>query len=142
MKCEKLKIGSGKQSVKKRFAVSTSPKHLIRSKLRAPGSFGWLASPKKAAHNHVYNSAPSNACYIATIYGDFNAWQVKRLRQYRDNVLAAHMLGLIFIFLYYRLSPYFVILFKDIRPLNDIARKLLDVIAHKISAQSMHDNVL
>jgi hypothetical protein len=130
-------MGLIKQLVEKRIAVRKSPRDLIRSKLGTPGGISRRINPKKAAYNGVYSSAPGNACYIATIYGDINAWQVKRLRQYRDNVLATHMLGQIFIFLYYKFSPYLVIFFKDIGPLNDAVRKLLDAIVHKISNESM-----
>jgi hypothetical protein len=134
-KCEILKIGVRKPSVKKRIAAHTSPKRLIRSKIRAPNGFGWLTNPKKAAYNRAYYRTTKKACYIATaVYGDSDAWQVERLREYRDKVLADHLLGLIFIFLYYELSPHFVILFKDARPLNDFVRKLLDAIVHDISS--------
>jgi hypothetical protein len=135
-------MGLINQLVSKRIAARRPPRNLMRSKLGTPGGIGWRINPKKAAYNGVYASAPGSACYIATIYGDNNAWQVKRLRKYRDNVLATHMLGQIFIFLYYKFSPYFVIFFKDIGPLNNAIRKLLNAIVHKISTQGQHDNVL
>jgi hypothetical protein len=97
-----LKIGIRKPSIKKRIAARTSPKRMIRSKIRVPKGYGWLTNPKKAAYNRVYNHTTKKACYIATaVYGDSDAWQVERLRQYRDKVLASHLLGLLFINLYY-----------------------------------------
>jgi len=128
-----LKIGIRKPSVNKRIAARTSPKRIVRSKVRAPKGFGWLTNPKKAAYNRVYHRTTKKACYIATtVYGDPDAWQVERLRQYRDNVLTNHLLGLIFIWLYYEVSPHLVVLLKDVRPLNQVVRKLLDAIVCEI----------
>ena len=121
-----LKIGIRKPSVKKRIAARTSLKRMVRSKVRAP-------NPKKAAYNRVYNRTTKKACYIATaVYNDPDAWQVEKLRNYRDTVLTNHLLGLIFIWLYYEVSPHLVLLFKDIRPLNYVVRKLLDVVVREI----------
>ena len=128
-----LKIGIRKPSVKKRIAARTSLKRMVRSKVRAPKGFGWLTNPKKAAYNRVYNRTTKQACYIATaVYNDPDAWQVEKLRNYRDTVLTNHLLGLIFIWLYYEVSPHLVFLFKDIRPLNYVVRKLLDVVVREI----------
>ena len=129
-----MKIGIRKPSVKKRIAAHTSLKRMLRSKVRAPKGFGWLTNPKKAAYNRVYHRTTKKACYIATtVYGDPDAWQVERLRHYRDNVLTNHLLGVIFIWLYYEVSPHLVVLFKEVRPLNRVARKLLDAVARKMS---------
>lgn len=133
-----MKIGIRKPSIKKRIAARTSPKRIIRSKIRAPKGYGWLTNPKKAAYNRVYNRTTKKACYIATaVYGDSDAWQVERLRQYRDKVLASNLLGLLFINLYYELSPRFIFLFKDIRLINLISRKFLDILIDKISIETM-----
>lgn len=132
-----MKIGIRKPSIKKRIAARTSPKRMIRSKIRVPKGYGWLTNPKKAAYNRVYNRTTKKACYIATaVYGDSDAWQVERLRQYRDKVLASHLLGLLFINLYYELSPRFIFLFKKIRLINLMSRKLLDIVVDKISTET------
>ena len=108
-----MKIGIRKPSGKKRTAARISPKRKIRSKVRAPKGFGWLTNPKKAVYNRVYHRTTKKACYIATtVYGDPDAWQVERLRQYKDNVLTNHSLGLIFIWFYYEVSPHLVVLSK------------------------------
>jgi len=44
-----LKIGIRKPSVKKRIAARTSPKRMVRPKVRAPKGFGWLTNPKKSS---------------------------------------------------------------------------------------------
>lgn len=132
-----MKIGIRKPSIKKRIAARTSPKRMIRSKIRVPKGYGWLTNPKKAAYNRVYNCTTKKACYIATaVYGDSDAWQFERLRQYRDKVLASHLLGLLFINLYYELSPRFIFLFKKIRLINLMSRKLLDIVVDKISTET------
>jgi hypothetical protein len=136
-----VKIGIRKPSVKKRIAAHTSLKRMLRSKVRAPKGFGWLTNPKKAAYNRVYHRTTKKACYIATtVYGDSDAWQVKKLRNYRDNVLMNHLLGLIFIRLYYEVSPHLIVLFKNARPLNHVARRLLDAIVSKISTSYGSDS--
>ena len=136
-----MKIGIRKPSGKKRIAARVSPKRMIRSKVRAPKGFGWLTNPKRAAYNRIYHRTTKKACYIATaVYGDPDAWQVERLRLYRDNVLTNHLLGLIFIWLYYEISPHFIVLFKDIRPLNSIVRRLLDIIVREIPTQLKRDD--
>jgi hypothetical protein len=133
-----LKIGIRKFSVKKRLAARASPKRMIRSKVRAPKGFGWLTNPKKAAYNRVYHRTTKKACYIATtVYDDPDAWQVERLRQYRDNVLTNHLLGLIFIWFYYEVSPHLVVILKNVRPLNQVVRKMLDAIVREISTSEV-----
>jgi exodeoxyribonuclease VII large subunit len=89
---------------------------------------------EKAAYKGEYGDKPrKKACYIATaVYGEDDAWQVKKLRKFRDETLSNHWMGRFFIEVYYAVSPYFVLLFKDLKPLNFIARKLLDIVAHKI----------
>jgi len=136
-----LKIGIRKPSINKRIAARTSLKRMVRSKTRVPKGYGWLTNPKKAAYNRVYYRTTKKACYIATaVYGDSEAWQVEELRRYRDNVLANHLMGLLFILTYYELSPHFVTLFKDARPLNKMVRIFLDAIVHKITIQRPLDS--
>jgi hypothetical protein len=122
-----VKFGYRKPSIKKRIASRTSWKRALRSKYRAPKGYGWLTNPKKAAYNRVYYRTTKKACYIATtVYGDVDAWQVVKLREYRDNVLRKTWGGRAFINTYYLVSPYLVTLFKYIKPLNMATRKVLD----------------
>jgi hypothetical protein len=78
-------------------------------------------------YNKIYNKTTRKACYIATaVYGDEDAWQVEKLRQFRDNNLNHNLFGLTFVYLYYSISPYLVRFFKNIKLLNTSMRKILD----------------
>lgn len=66
-------------------------------------------------------------CYVATMaYGDIHAPEVQLLRKYRDEKLRHHWLGIWFMRFYYRTSPLFVFLAKDMGWLNRLIRKGLD----------------
>lgn len=68
-------------------------------------------------------------CYVATmVYGDYNAPEVKILRQYRDNVLAKHFTGQLFIKVYYRTSPLFVRIFRNNKLVKHGIRRILSKI--------------
>lgn len=122
-----MKFGYRKPSIKKRIAARTSLKRAIRSKTRVPKGYGWITNPKKAMYNRVYYRTTKKACYIATaVYGDVDAWQVVKLRDYRDNILRKSFWGRIFIYTYYLISPGLAGLFKDIKPINNLTKKLLD----------------
>lgn len=128
-----MKFGFRTPSLKKRISARTSVKRAIRSKVRVPKGYGILTNPKKAMYNKVYNRTTRKACYIATaVYGDQDAWQVEKLRQYRDNCLSHHFTGRIFIFLYYLVSPQLVSLFKNVRIVNELSRRLLDNLVERI----------
>jgi hypothetical protein len=122
-----VRFGYRKPSFKKRITSRTSWKRALRAKYRAPKGYGWLTNPKKAAYNRVYYRTTKKACYVATaVYGDVDAWQVVKLREYRDNVLRKTKRGRAFIYTYYLVSPHLVTLFKHIKPLNMATRKVLD----------------
>jgi hypothetical protein len=63
-----MKFGYRKPSLKKRIAVRTSLKRVVRHSLgfKAPRGFGWLTDPKKAAYNRVYNKT-SKGCMMTLI---------------------------------------------------------------------------
>ena len=66
-------------------------------------------------------------CYIATMaYGDYDHPQVLALRKFRDRILKHSFLGRIFIFLYYRVSPFMAKKLKDKAEINIKIRKLVD----------------
>lgn len=77
------------------------------------------------------NTNPSNnkseGCYIATMaYGDYDHPQVVILRDFRDKVLLSTSLGMVFVRLYYWLSPKLVRILKDHKKTNTLIRKSLD----------------
>lgn len=66
-------------------------------------------------------------CYIATaVYGSYHSYEVVLLRMYRDKVLKKHLLGRIFIKIYYTLSPKLSKYFGSINALNNWTRKKLN----------------
>jgi len=68
-------------------------------------------------------------CYVATmVYGDYDAPEVKILRQYRDNVLAKYIAGNLFIKFYYRTSPVFVRIFGNNKLVKQGIRRILSKI--------------
>jgi len=128
-----VKFGFRTPSLKKRISARTSVKRAIRSKIRVPKGYGILTNPKKAMYNKVYNRTTRKACYIATaVYGDQDAWQVEKFRQYRDNCLNNYFIGRIFICIYYLVSPSLVSLFKNVKIVNAFTRKLLDNLVERI----------
>lgn len=73
-------------------------------------------------------------CYIATaVYGSYNAPQVLVLRNFRDNNLSKNIFGRLFVFVYYKISPWFAKKLVGNWRINQIVRSLLDVIIAKIS---------
>ena len=67
-----MKIGIRKPSLKKSLAAITSPNRIIRNALglRVPRGFGWIANPKKAAYNRIYNRTTfSLTKFIKTLFG-------------------------------------------------------------------------
>jgi hypothetical protein len=122
-----MKMGFRKPSIKKRIAARTSVKRAVRAKVRVPKGYGWVTNPKKALYNRVYYRTTKKACYIATaVYGNVDAWQVVKLREYRDNKLRKSFWGRIFIYIYYLISPKLVGMFRDIKPINNLTKWLLD----------------
>jgi len=77
------------------------------------------------------DSVGSEGCYIATmVYNDYNHPQVIKLRRFRDNFLLNNSIGVFFVKLYYKYSPYFVKRMKDYRLINSILRKILNTITY------------
>jgi hypothetical protein len=78
----------------------------------------------------------SSGCYVATmIYGSYDSPEVVILRNYRDNKLSKHAYGRICIRLYYRFSPVFVSITKDIRfvhlPIRFMLNKIIKCISER-----------
>lgn len=73
-------------------------------------------------------------CYIATmVYGNYEHPSVIILRQYRDEVLSKTIFGVIFIKLYYKISPNIVELLKDNKKINHYIKKILNLFVKKLS---------
>lgn len=68
-----------------------------------------------------------SSCYIATmVYGDQQAEQVVKLRQFRDDTLECYLWGRFFIKLYYRYAPFFVARYQKSKTVNDVVRIILN----------------
>lgn len=52
-----MKFGVRKPSIRKSIAARTSVKRMVRHNLgfKAARGWGWLTSPKRAAHNRIYS---------------------------------------------------------------------------------------
>lgn len=72
-------------------------------------------------------------CYIATmVYGNYEHPSVIILRQYRDEVLSKTIFGVIFIKLYYKISPNIVELLKDNKKINNYIKKVLNLFVKRL----------
>lgn len=77
--------------------------------------------------------APKAGCYIATaVYGSYDADEVVTLRRFRDERLAPHLLGRVFITSYYWISPALAKWFAGATRMNRQARRVLDRIVRAI----------
>lgn len=78
---------------------------------------------------------PANGigCFIATaVYGDYNHYQVKVLRNYRDNKLLTNRFGKIFVKMYYIISPPIAGILRENKTFAEFVRKILDKVIEKI----------
>ena len=66
-------------------------------------------------NEHAYQlTTLKGGCYVATcVYGSYNAQEVWTLRRFRDFFLKKHILGRLFIKLYYSISPTLIRLFRN-----------------------------
>ena len=58
------------------------------------------------------------------VYGSYDAPEVLKLRNFRDNVLLNSKFGNLFVKTYYKYSPKFVDLTKDIKAIHSIFRTI------------------
>jgi hypothetical protein len=79
-------------------------------------------------------SSSSGFCYVATmVYGDYDAPEVKVLRNFRDNVLDKSAAGRLFIRVYYKYSPWFVERFRHSPAINGFIKGILDRVVRRLS---------
>lgn len=89
-------------------------------------------APNKAT---LENMLPKSGCYIATMaYGDYDHPQVMILREFRDDVLGKTVLGKWFIKTYYNFSPKLVEMLKNQKTVNNLIRKLLNLLIKLIKS--------
>lgn len=80
-------------------------------------------------------SKGKKGCYIATaVYGDYCCSQVVALRRYRDDYLAKHIWGRLFIKAYYRIGP---VLSRRIRPNSGLGRRIRRFLDKKVEHLSL-----
>ena len=71
--------------------------------------------------------AKGEGCYIATsVYGSYDCPEVWTLRRFRDGKLATNFFGLLFIKLYYAISPILVKIFGNRKWFRVFWKKRLD----------------
>lgn len=85
--------------------------------------------------NNLNNNKPSSSkgCYVATcVYGSYDCPQVWTLRRFRDNILAKHFLGRLFIKTYYAVSPKTVSMFGKYKWFHKLFKTPLDKLVSKL----------
>lgn len=97
-----------------------------------PRMITYRGSPTKSVCPYCATTVKKfSGCFIATaVYGDPSCYQVRELRAFRDNTLLNNFFGVVFVKLYYKISPKIAEwlvakpgLSKQIRTLLDIAVK-------------------
>lgn len=85
---------------------------------------------------NVPSKQENSGCFIATYaYGDYNAPEVVRFRQIRDNYIIYKWWGGTFISIYYFLSPKLVKIFNYFPSIKAQVRKILSKLLTKIDAK-------
>jgi len=91
--------------------------------------------PSRSSSSSSYSSSKTSSssssdgegCYIATmVYGSYDAPEVLVLRKFRDKILMKSNFGKMAVKTYYKYSPKFVELTKDIKIIHTIFRNMLD----------------
>ena len=81
---------------------------------------------KKSPRNSEATSSEKKGCFIATaVYGNPYAPPVILLRDFRDNILQKTLRGKIFIWIYYRLSPFLANAIRKSEAFKKLARILI-----------------
>lgn len=91
-----------------------------------------ISEYNEALEKHGF-TIKKGGCYIATaVYGSYDCPQVWVLRRYRDNEMASHLLGRMFISTYYLVSPVLVKWFGNKKWFIHLCRRPLDAIVCKL----------
>ena len=79
-------------------------------------------------NKHAYQlTTLKGGCYVATcVYGSYNTQEVWTLRRFRDFFLKKHILGRLFIKLYYSISPTLIRLFRNKKWFVSFNKKVLN----------------
>lgn len=86
------------------------------------------------------NYSSSGGCYIATcVYGSYDCPEVWTLRRFRDDILAAHLLGRAFIRCYYAVSPTVVKLVGNTSCFQLFWRGRLDKLVNRLKKDGFLD---
>lgn len=83
--------------------------------------------------NTKTSTSESGGCYVATcVYGSYDCPPVWTLRRFRDNILAKHFLGRLFIKTYYAISPKAVAMFGNYKWFHNLFKAPLDKLVEKL----------
>lgn len=93
-----------------------------------------------SASSNKSKTKKKNGCYIATcVYGSYDCPQVWTLRRYRDSVLSKTSFGVLFIHLYYAISPTLVKLLGNKNWFKKICLRILDRKVKKLNKSGLED---
>tara|TARA_B110000014_G_C20098860_1_gene576410 strand:+ start:137 stop:784 length:648 start_codon:yes stop_codon:yes gene_type:complete len=82
------------------------------------------------------NKKSSGGCFVATAtMGDYNHPVVLDLRTFRDETLRSSIPGRMFIYLYYKIGPFFANIIKKSRTLRNLSFKFLIKPLHSLVAK-------
>ena len=142
----KDKYGNGGPLTKANIMESTLEKYAFRAIEYAPADIkqgyqeeiqpelDYIQRARQGQYDRKTTSGKSG-CYIATaVYGSYSCDQVVALRRYRDDYLAKHLFGRLFIKVYYALSP---TLAKHIRQDSYIGKAIRSYLDKKVERLSL-----
>lgn len=100
-----------------------------------------VKTPNSPKTNEPPSENKSGGCYIATsVYGSYDCPEVWTLRRFRDNILENHVLGRLFIKLYYFTSPTLVKYFGHKKLFKKTFKPILDKFVQKLNTNGIESN--
>mgnify|MGYP006291495351 CR=1 FL=1 len=94
-----------------------------------PQANSYIIQVEKRINSIEKKLNPSSGCFIATFaYGDYNASEVIKFREFRDNTLVNTNLGSNFIKVYYKFSPSLINLLSSFPKSRLITRNILNFV--------------
>ena len=98
-------------------------------------------NPFNSGIGNTGTNTNGGGCYIATcVYGSYDCPEVWTLRRFRDNILAEHMGGRLFIKIYYATSPTLVRLFGNQKWFQRFWRKCLNRIIVELRKEGVESS--